>query len=321
MSPRPRAGRRLLRALLPIVLLPLLVAAGFAVWLVSSAAHPPRRPYLMTPEGFALLSERGLQVKEEKWQNRDGTEARGWLLRGSEGAPAVVLLHRYGADRSWVLNLGVKLNESSNYTVLWPDLRGHGENPPVAATSFGAREAEDALAAVEYLRGLKSPQNRPLVGNRFGVYGVEMGAYAALLAAREEAQVQALVLDSVPATADEIVYGVVRDHVGMDNFVVRLLARGGARLYFVGKFKNASSCAVAEALGGRRVLLLSGADAGRLRASTEVLARCFPNPPNVEQRTDLPLTGFTLASATGQQSETYSRLVIDFFNRTLPLTR
>ncbi len=40
-----------------------------------------------------------------------------------------MLLHRYGGDRSWLFNLGVKINETTNFTILWPDLRGHGENP------------------------------------------------------------------------------------------------------------------------------------------------------------------------------------------------
>ena len=98
----------------------------------------------MTPEKFAQLSNRGTKATDVTWQNGDGTQARGWLLLGGEGAPAVILLHRYGADRSWVLNLGVKLNEALNYTVLWPDLRGHGENPPVARTTFGARRPRRA---------------------------------------------------------------------------------------------------------------------------------------------------------------------------------
>jgi len=320
MPPRPRPGRRIIKALLPVVLLPLLAAAGFALWVVYGAAHPPRHAYLMTPEGFGLISERGLQVKEEKWRNRDGTEARGWLLRGGEGAPAVVMLHRYGADRSWGLNLGVMLNEASNVTVLWPDLRGHGENPPVSTTTFGARERDDLLDAFEFLRDLKTPQGRPQVGERLGVYGVELGAYAALLAARSAPQVKALVLDSTPSSADELLSGIAQERVGIVNGLIRLLARGGARLYFLGRYENTSSCIAAETLGEPRVLLLSGNDAAHLRASSETLSKCFPNPANVELRVGLPLTGFTQASSPAQQGETYARLVIDFFGRALQPT-
>src|SRR5918911_3380111 len=176
MPPRRRTGRRLLKTFLPILLLLVLAAAGAVGWIIYSVAHPPRRPYLVTPEKFSQLSDRGLKVTDETWSNRDQTKARGWLLRGAEGAPAVILLHRYGADRSWLLNLGVKLNETTNFTILWPDLRGHGLNPPVNWTSFGALETDDVAAALDYLRSLKTSQDRPLVGAQVGVYGVELGA-------------------------------------------------------------------------------------------------------------------------------------------------
>jgi pimeloyl-ACP methyl ester carboxylesterase len=318
MSPRPRTGRKIFKALLPIVLLVVVALAAFAGWVVYGAAHPPQQAYLVTPEKFGQLSDRGLKATDETWTNRDGTQARGWLLRGTEGAPAVVLLHRYGADRSWLLNLGVKINEASNFTVLWPDLRGHGENPPVAASSFGTHEAEDVLAALDYLRSIKSTQGRPLVGPAFGLYGVELGAYASLLAAQRDAGVRSLVLDSVPTSPDDLLSAAVRNRTGIDNGPLRLLSRAGVRAYFLGGYENMTACDAARSLGGRRVLLLSGADAGELRASTQALAGCFAASPNTEAFTDLPLTGFSLAYSTGEQGEAYDRRVIEFFTRNLP---
>ncbi|MGH9902480.1 MAG: alpha/beta hydrolase [Pyrinomonadaceae bacterium] len=318
MSRRRRTGRKILKALLPITMLFVLALVCLAGWLAYSATHPPQRAYLVTPDKFVMLSNRGLKVTEESWQNRDGTRARGWLLRGAEGAPAVVMLHRYAADRSWLLNLGVKINEAANFTVLWPDLRGHGQSPPVASSSLGTREAEDVLAALDYLRTLKSPQNRPLVvAARVGLYGVELGAYAALVAATRDAGARALVLDSVPASPDDLLRATVRRHTGFENDLVQLLARAASRVYFMGDYENLRACAAASSLSDRRVLLLAGTDADHLRDSTTALAACFPTPSDVELKNDLPLTGFTLASATGQQGEAYDRRVIEFFDRTL----
>jgi len=317
MSPRRRTGRKALAALLPIMLLVAAAVVAMTVWLVYTATRPPRRAYLVTPEKFARLSDRGLKATEETWQNRDGTRARGWLVRGAEGSPAIVLLHPYGADRSWLLNLGVKINETTNMTVLLPDLRGHGENPAVDTTAFGTAEADDLRAALEYLRGLKSPQGRALVAGPFGVYGVELGAYVALSAAAQEKDVRALALDSVPDSPDEVLNRAVNDRTGIDNGALRLLARLGSRFYFAGRYKNDAACTLAESLGDRQVLLLSGEGAGRLRETTETLANCFPPRSNVEARTDLPLTGIKLASASPEQDEAYDRLLIDFFARTL----
>ncbi|MFN2452899.1 MAG: alpha/beta hydrolase family protein [Pyrinomonadaceae bacterium] len=319
MAARRRTGKKVFKAFLPIMLLLLLVVVGALVWIGYGATHPPQRPYLVTPEKFKLISDRGLKVTDETWTNRDGTKARGWLLRGAENAPAVVLLHRYGADRSWLLNLGVKINEATNFTVLWPDLRGHGENPPVAWTSFGAKESADTLAALDYLRGLKTPQGRSLASASVGLYGVEMGAYAALLAGTKDANVRALVLDSVPTDPDDLARTAASERVGMSNGIVNLLARTGTRLYFLGSYESQTACAAANGTSGgeRRVLLLSGADAGRLRDSTNALAACFPDKGSIELQSDLPLSGFNLASATGTQGEAYDRRVIEFFDKAL----
>jgi hypothetical protein len=63
--------------------------------------------------------------------------------------------------------------------------------------------------------------------------------------------------------------------------------------------------------------LLGGEDNTKLRDSTKALSSCFTNPTNVETRTDLPLSGLTLPSATGEQGENYDRPVIDFFVKNL----
>lgn len=317
MSPRRRTGRKLLTALLPVFLLLALAVAGLTGWIVYGAAHPPHRAYLVTPDKFAQLSERGLRATEETWPNHDGTSARGWLIRGREGAPAVLLLHHYGADRSWLFNLGVKLNETTDATVLVPDQRGHGENPSVPTTSFGAEEAEDAVAALEHIQKLQSAQGRPLVGEALGVFGVEMGAYAAISAAQNNGRVRALVLDSVPDAPDDVLRAAVKSRSGFDNEALQQFARVGARLYFRGGYRSASTCTTAESLSGRQVLLLSGVDAGALRGQTEIISKCFPTSSTVEVHTDLPLTGLTLASTSPEQGEAYDRRVIEFFDRTL----
>jgi pimeloyl-ACP methyl ester carboxylesterase len=319
----------LLKALLPVVALSTLGVAAFAFWVVHTVAHPPTHAYLVTPAGYERISPRGLKATEQTWSNDDGTRARGWLLRGAEGAPAVVLLHAYGADRSWLFNLAVKINEATNFTVLCPDLRGHGQYPSVATTTFGAREAADVTASIEFLRTLKTQQQRALVGKRFGLYGVELGAYAALRsAAREVAaraslspgdagSISALALDSVPARPDDLMSGVMRNRVGFGSGVLFQIARAGSRLYFLGKYEDAPACESAASLGGRRVLLLSGADAGSLRASTQELARCFPDAGAVELNADLPVTGLHVSSATGEAGEAYDHLIIDFFQKAL----
>lgn len=317
MARKRRFGKKLAKSLLPIVLLLVLAVIGALAWLVFSLTRPPRRDYLVTPHHFSLISGPGLSVTDETWSNRDGTTARGWLLRGVNGAPAVVLMHRYGADRSWLFNLGVKLNETTSATVLWPDLRGHGMNPPVGWSSFGIYEGDDVAAALDFLRSVRSESGEQLIGDRIGLYGVGLGAYATMRAGGNDAAVRALVLDSVPHGPDDLLYTTLANEVGFDHNFLRFLARGATWVYFAGRYENIPACNLAPPLADRAVLLLSGADAGQLRDSTMALRECFQSASNLEVELDLPLTGYNLPSAPGEQGERYDRRVIDFFDRNL----
>jgi pimeloyl-ACP methyl ester carboxylesterase len=316
MPPRRRIGKRLIKSFLPIALVIVLAVVGALSFVVYCVTRPAKRPYVVTPESFSRISGRAIKVTDESWANADGKNARGWLLRGAEGAPAVVLLHRYGGDRSWLFNLGVKINETTNFTILWPDLRGHGENPLITSTSIGVYEGEDLLDAIKYLRSLKSGQ-KALVGESLGVYGVELGAYSALKAARREPQVKVLVLDSIVSSPDQLLQTAVSSCVGLESGLVQSFSRVGMKAYMLGGYDDTNACDFAGAIRDQRVLLLSGTDAGPLRDSTAALQKCFPNAANVEMRTDLPLSGFGLPSVTGEQGEAYDRVVIEFFARNL----
>src|SRR5205085_6832000 len=95
------------------------------------------------------------------------------------------------------------------------------------------------------------------------------------------------------------------------------LASYGARVYYLGRYSNAPSCNLAAALADAHALLLTGADAGYLRDSTNALARCFPQGAQVELISDLPLTGRNTATVPGEQGEAYDRRVIEFLDRAL----
>ena len=317
MASRRRLGKKLFKSLLPILLVVTVALVVALAFIVRGIAHPPRRAYLVTPKAFAQISGPALKVTDETWRNRDNTPARGWLLRGAEGAPAVVLLHHYGADRSWLFNLGVKINEATNFTILWPDLRGHGLGPPVQWTSFGTFEGGDVLAALDFLRAQKSDAGNRLVGDQVGLFGVELGAYAALRAAAQEKAIRVLVLDSVPRSADELVQTTVTNDLGMSVPLLPALASRATQVYFLGRYENTPACEIAGSLSTQRVLLLSGPEAGELRESTIELARCFKDQASTEVKTDLTLTAFNLPSATGQDGEGYDRQVIEFLDKNL----
>jgi len=318
MPPRRRIGKRLIKSFLPIALVVVLAVVGALSFVIYCVTRPTRRPYVVTPESFSRISGRAIKVTGETWPTRDGRTARGWLLRGAEGAPAVVLLHRYGGDRSWLFNLGVKINEATNFTILWPDLRGHGENPPIKWASLGARDGDDLEYAFHYLISLTSENQKKLVGESYGVYGVELGAYTALKTIRDEPPIKLLVLDSVLRSPADLLNTAVASCVGIDNGMVQSFSRLGMKMYLLGGYDDTSACDFAGSVtSNQRVLLLSGPDAGPLRDATVSLQSCFRNAGSVETRTDLPLSGYSLPSTTGEQGEAYDRIVIEFFARNL----
>jgi pimeloyl-ACP methyl ester carboxylesterase len=318
MAKSTRLVKSFTRLLLPVILLVVAAVGAGSVWLVYSTARPISTGYLVTPDKYGQLSTRAAQVTEENWTNLDGSSARGWLLRGSDGAPAVILLHKYGANRSYVLDLGVKLNESTNFTVLMPDQRGHGDKPPVKNASFGGCESEDAAAAVQYLRNLKGGDQNPLVGKNIGMYGVEMGAIAAIATAVREPSITALALDSVPTASDNVLTGSVDRRFPFATFATAQLAKLGTHLYFFdGCYKREPACETARKVDGGNILLLAGVDAKDFQESTASLNRCFSSNNKVESKTDLSPSGYSINNASIEQSEAYDQRLIDFFKNAL----
>lgn len=318
MAKTRRLFRSIYRLFLPVVILGVTAVMSAAVWFVHTASHPPQSNYLVTPERYGRLSTRGARITEETWTNRDGTTARGWLLRGAINAPAVILLHRYGADRSHVLDLGVKINEASNYTILMPDQRGHGADPAVKYTSFGGCEAEDAASAVEFLRGLKTADKKALVGENIGFYGVEMGAVAALSAAAGNQSIRALVLDSTVLSSDDLLALAMERRFPFASSITSKIARIGTYPYFYeGCYEKGLLCERAKSLNGRQVMLLAGSDSVRFQDAATALNRCFPTGTKVELKTDLNPSGYNLTNASLEQSAVYDQRVIEFFTRVL----
>ncbi len=308
--------------LLPIFVLIGLGAVIGAIWLVHALAEPPSSTHLVNLEKFAQLSSRGAQVTEETWQNKDGTSARGWLLKGSEGSPAVVLLHKYGADRSHVLNFGVKLNETTNFTVLMPDLRGHGNNPPIMKTSFGGCEIEDTLAAISFLRTLKANGKNEFVGKEIGIYGVELGALVGMAVAAKEPSVKALVLDSVPDSSNHLLASVTENKFPFGSSVTSKLSQGGTYLYYATScYERTSMCDFAKELNDRSVMLLAGPSAPAYQTSTSNLSVCFPSNTTKKAFTNMSPSGFDLTKASLEQVDYYDQRVIFFLKESLKSER
>lgn len=314
MAKVTRLTKSFLRLLLPAVLLILIAMTVASVWLVHETSHPIDHGYLVTPEKYGVLSSRGSQVTEESWRDKDGGAQKGWLLRGEPNMPGVILLHKYGANRSHVLNLGVKLNEATNFTILMPDLRGHGASGSEQKCTFGGCESEDLTATIDYLKSLKTADNQfELIGGGVGIYGLELGALSALAAASNP-EVKAVALDSIPADSDAALSAAIGKRFPFASNVTEKLGQMGTYAYYYDScYKRGSACDLASQVHNRSVLLLAGSDAQGFQESTSKLSKCFPNSVKMDSKTDLSPSGMNILNASLETSEAYDQRIIDFF--------
>jgi len=161
-----------------LVLYTAVAVAGFlgasllVFWL---AVRPPRLVVALTPKDV------GLVVEDVTITTDDGLRLAAWLVP-RPGAPAVVLLHGYPADKADMLPIAAGL--ASRFTVLLLDQRYFGRSEG-RLTTLGFKERSDLKRAVDFLaaRGL----------GPVGVFGFSLGGAVALLAAAEDPRIRAVV--------------------------------------------------------------------------------------------------------------------------------
>jgi pimeloyl-ACP methyl ester carboxylesterase len=113
----------------------------------------------------------------------------GWFFPGFKGAATIILCHGYGSSRGELLTLATSLQDRQ-YNVFMFDFAAHGTN--TERSTMGFVEAVELGAAVNALS--RRDDVNPHV---FGIWGTNLGAYAALAVAERNKLVRALILESV----------------------------------------------------------------------------------------------------------------------------
>jgi len=120
-------------------------------------------------------------VERVEIRTNDGVQLAGWFLP-RPGAPAVILLHGYPAEKADLLPIASGL--APQFATLLVDQRYFGDSGG-RATTLGFREREDLKRMLDFLdtRGV------PAVG----VFGFSLGGAVALLTAAEDPRIRAIV--------------------------------------------------------------------------------------------------------------------------------
>jgi pimeloyl-ACP methyl ester carboxylesterase len=139
------------------------------------AVRPPRLSVPLKPADYRLAVEEVTILAE------DGARLAGWWVP-RPGAPAVVLLHGYPAEKADLLPIAALL--APRFATLLVDLRYFGRSEG-HATTLGFRERGDLRRALDFLeaRGVRAA----------GVFGFSLGGAVALLTAAEEPRIRAIV--------------------------------------------------------------------------------------------------------------------------------
>lgn len=169
--------------LLAVLLFVIVSVATISGYLLYQILRPAR-----TPATFDLSVMMG-HPTTLSFTLADGTARQGWFFPGLRGAPTVVVSHGYASQRADVLTLVSALQEQQ-FNVFLFDYTGHGTSPGV--TTLGYRETGELRSALQALsaRGDVDPK-------RFGLWGIDMGAYVSLEVAASDPRVAAFVVDSV----------------------------------------------------------------------------------------------------------------------------
>ncbi|MGB9068083.1 MAG: alpha/beta fold hydrolase [Candidatus Acidiferrales bacterium] len=116
-----------------------------------------------------------------------GAQREGWLFPGLRGAPAIVVCHGYQSQRADVLTLVTSLQDHQ-FNVFLFDFAGHGTSQGVTTLGYG--ETAELRAAISAIAARDDVDAK-----RFGLWGVDMGGYAALAVAENDPRIAAVAVD------------------------------------------------------------------------------------------------------------------------------
>ncbi|HYP27862.1 MAG TPA: alpha/beta fold hydrolase [Blastocatellia bacterium] len=310
--------KRVLWVFIPAVLVLGLGALGLNFYLIHRMAHPTRNPLYGSPRDFQVIMQKPMW-SDEKWNNSDGTQSVGWLLKQSRPSPAVILSHAYGSNRSDFLTLSFELWKAG-YNVLVYDLRGHGESP-VNWSGLGMYEKDDLLSAIKFLKGQKTESGQDVVDGRVGLYGVDMGGYISLVASSQDPMVKAVAVDSVFPDVTHFINHRIRNFIGSNalaDTLVGLPYRSDLtdltmQVYLLRRDDFAPAVEAVTTGSSRRFLFITGRNTGLYEEMTKNLYNQAKDQKEIVEVEQSRLDRlYTKASAD------YDSRVVSFFRDVMP---
>jgi uncharacterized protein len=235
------------------------------------------------------------------------SERKGWFFPGLRGAPTIILCHGYESSRGELLTL-VSALQDHQYNVFVFDFAAHGSNAGI--TTFGYRESDEVKAAIDAVA-----KRNDVDATRFGVWGYNMGAYAALREAEKDPRVQALVLDSVYDYPKQMVrIGVEKTGVGGFPLMVKSAQTTFEWLNYGYKDDPPVSSKL-KTLANVPILFIEASDDPELGAITRDMFLKASEP-----REQAIIAHGNFVNLPDEEKRTYENRVVTFFLTRLPVS-
>jgi pimeloyl-ACP methyl ester carboxylesterase len=291
---------KLLMALLALAFFAVLATMAIAGFLVYRIVEPQRTSTEINMASFPGRPE----VVSFEVPGGIGTR-EGWFFPGLRGAPTVILCHGYESSRGELLTLESALQDHQ-YNVFIFDFAAHGANAGIS--TLGYREVDEVRAAVDVVAARSDVDPA-----RVGMWGYNLGAYAALREAENDKRIRALVLDSVYDQPKQMVkVGVERNGLGGFPFMIRAAQFSFEYLNYAHREDPPISRKLIT-LTGVPTLYIQAVDDPELAESTRQM---FLKAPEPREQAIIPHGNFV--SLGDEDKRTYENRIVSFFLVRLP---
>jgi uncharacterized protein len=300
---RPRRQRRPLAIATALVSVALILYLGISALAANIITTPGRR---LGPETPAIVQ---LDFRDVRFpaDSGDATIA-GWYLPSDGSQRALILVRGKDDSRAGWFSDGWEqfiagLHERG-FALLLIDLRGHGASSD-AHYSFGLRERHDVGGAVDWLlqQGFES--------RRIGVYGLSLGAAAAILNAADDQDIGALVEDSCYAEIYPVIERSWREASSLPSFFLPSTLMM-SRIMFGYNIPDARPVDVVARIAPRPMLIIHGAGDTQVPFGHAEQLKAA-NPSAEFWRVE----GVDHGGAYGQNQAVYIERVATFFEQSL----
>lgn len=173
---------KIFSVLLALVLFVAVSSASVSGFLLYQVLRPPRNA--AAPFDLGVMMGHPTTFT---FRLADGSSREGWFFPGLRGAPVIVVCHGYLSQRADVLTLVTALQDRE-FNVFLFDFIGHGTSKGIP--TLGYVETGELRSAVDALATRDDVDKQ-----HFGIWGVDMGGYAALEVAASDPRIAAVAVD------------------------------------------------------------------------------------------------------------------------------